>query len=70
MTDKIKDISNSYEIVTLNSIKISKKVVEKVKGLTDKQRNVLFWELLADKTRTIRDKSMLNLIKEIEENVS
>jgi len=70
MTDKIKDISNTYEIVTLNSIKIPKKVVEKVKELTDKQRNVLFWELLADKTRTIRDKSMISLVKEIQENVS
>ena len=69
MTDKTKDISNTYAITTLNSIKISKKVVDKIKELTDKQKNVLFWELLAEKTRMIRDKSMLSLIKEIQENV-
>ena len=69
MVDEVKKVSNTYEVSTLKEVKISKKVVEKLQTLNANQNRVLFWELVADKTRTIRDKAMLNLIREIEENV-
>lgn len=69
MKDEIKDVSNTYEVVTLKETKTSKKVVDKVISLSENQFKVLCWELIADKTRVIREKAMLNFIKEIEENV-
>ena len=69
MANETKDISNTYEIKTLKEVKMSKKVATRALRLNANQRNVLFWELLADKTRAIRDNAMLNLISEIEENV-
>jgi len=69
MKDEIKDVSNTYEVKTLEKVRMSKKVVSEVLPCTDTQKNVLFWELLAYRTRTIGDKGMITFIREIKESV-
>lgn len=68
--EEIKKVSNTYEIKTLKEVKMSKKVVDRITKLNKQQMNVLFWELVADKTRTIRDNAMLSLIREVEDNIT
>ena len=53
MENEIKKVSNTYEIKTLKEVKMSKKVVDRITKLNKQQMNVLFWELVADKTRNV-----------------
>ena len=67
--NEVKNISNTFLVKTLKEAKVSKKVVSRIMKLTEQQKNVLFWELIADKVRIIREDAMLSLITEVEENV-
>lgn len=69
MTEEIKDLSNIYEITTLNQIRLSKSIVKAVRSATPQQKEVLFWELLAEAERTKREKALLLKIKEIKETI-